>query len=75
MVQTELQCVETSCAYCGAKLEISAVVLPGGEPGPHAYMCPQCGRPDEIMAIGNLHIRVLSPRTDGKTDRYQETMF
>lgn len=74
MAHAELLCIETSCVYCGARLQVSTAVL-GGEPRYHRYVCPQCGKQDGLRSTGHPHVRVLAPRTDGKTDRYQETMF
>jgi hypothetical protein len=74
MSQTELLCVERICGFCGARLEVSVAAVPG-EPKPHTYSCPQCGKPDELESTGHPHVRVLAPRTDGRTGKYQETMF
>jgi hypothetical protein len=46
-----------------------------GEGRPHPYRCLQCGKVDEITTTGHPHVRVLAPRTDGRTAQYQETMF
>jgi hypothetical protein len=74
MTQPELLCLEKSCAFCGARLEVSSAEMPG-EPKAHIYVCPQCGKPDEIECTGHPHVRVLAPRNDGRTGQYQETMF
>ena len=74
MTKPELLCVETTCGFCGARLEISAAAVPG-EPHLHHYSCPQCGKPEEIEMSGDPHVRVLAPRNDGRTGQYQETMF
>ena len=74
MNQPELLCLEKSCAFCGARLEVSSVVMPGA-PKPHHYACPQCGKPEEIECTGHPHVRVLAARSDGRTQQYQETMF
>jgi hypothetical protein len=74
MLQPELICHERICGFCGARLEVSAAAMPG-EPKPHHYSCPQCGKPEQIEVAGHPHVRVLAPRSDGRTGQYQETMF
>jgi hypothetical protein len=74
MVQSELLCIETTCGYCGARLEVTAAAVEG-EPKRHPYVCPQCGKAHRLTSTGHPHVRVLAPRTDGKTGKYQETMF
>lgn len=73
-MQPQLLCVEASCDYCGATLEVTAAEI-GGEPRPHPYLCPQCGKNYELTCTGNPHVRVLQPRKDGRTSSYQQTMF
>lgn len=74
MNNARLLCVETTCDYCGARLEVSAAEV-AAESRPHPYRCLQCGKVDEIITTGHPHVRVLAPRTDGRTAQYQETMF
>ncbi|HUR89644.1 MAG TPA: hypothetical protein VMZ74_11200 [Ramlibacter sp.] len=74
MAQTELLLMEKVCDYCGAKLEISSVAR-HGDPHPYHYACGQCGKGYEISSFAPPHVRVLAPRTDGKSDSYQQTMF
>jgi transcription elongation factor Elf1 len=69
-----LLCLERTCSYCGARLEVSAAELPA-ERRPHAFTCLQCGKPDEVICTGHPHVRVLAPRADGRSTQYQETMF
>ncbi|HEY8050569.1 MAG TPA: hypothetical protein VIE63_15470 [Ramlibacter sp.] len=73
-MQPELLCVEKACDYCGARLEITAAEV-GGEPRAHTYACLQCGKDDSVLTTGHPHVRVLAPRTDGRTNRYAQTMF
>jgi hypothetical protein len=73
-MQPELLCVEKACDYCGAGLEVSAAEF-AGEPQPHTYVCPQSGKNHELVCTGPPHVRVLHPRTDGRTNRYEQTMF
>ena len=42
-----------------------------GEP----YACPECGRSYTTEATGEPEVQLLRRRTDGKDDRYQETIF
>jgi hypothetical protein len=74
VMQPQLLCIETDCEYCGATLEVTAAEL-GEHPRPHAYHCPQCGKPDHVTCTGQPHVRVLKPRSDGKAGDYQQTFF
>lgn len=73
-MQPQLLCVEKACEYCGARLEVTSAEV-GGEPRAQHYACPQCGKGDEVMTSGYPHVRVLAPRTDGRTGHYQQTIF
>ena len=53
------------CEACGYPLQ-------GLETSDH---CPECGRGEEVHSLLPPLVRLLSPRTDGKSDRYQETIF
>jgi hypothetical protein len=70
----QLLCVEKACDYCGARLEVTAAEV-GGEPRAHTYACPQCGKHDDVDTTGTPRVRVLAPRTDGRTSQYAQTMF
>ena len=65
---------EKSCTYCGARFRVLASQLPG-ENELRSYDCPGCGKQYEVMAAAEPQVRQLRARTDGKDDRYQETMF
>jgi hypothetical protein len=39
------------------------------------YACPECGKQYEAKAAMEPEVVLVGPRTDGKQDRYQETMF
>jgi transcription elongation factor Elf1 len=65
---------ERSCLYCGARFEVTAGELPG-QPEPQEYDCPECGKQHEVVTTGLPLVRLLRPRSDGKNDRYQDTMF
>jgi hypothetical protein len=63
-----------SCAYCGAKFQLLVARAADGNE-PFGYDCPECGKQDETQAAMQPQVQLTAPRTDGKTDRYQETMF
>ena len=65
---------EKGCAYCGARFRVVASHRPQGD---HAeeYACPECGKQYETEACEEPEVRLVQPRSDGKDDRYQETMF
>ena len=65
---------EKACDYCGAHFEVSVSRLSGSN-GSQAFACPQCGKAYEVRAARAPSVRLLAKRTDGKLDRYQETMF
>lgn len=69
-----LSIFEKSCAYCGARFRVLATQVHDDN---HAeeYACPDCGKRYSTRAIAEPEVRLLRPRSDGKTDRYQETMF
>jgi uncharacterized Zn-finger protein len=65
---------EKSCAYCGAKFRVVLSHHAGGDRH-EDYGCPECGKRYEVDAGVEPEVRLVGPRTDGKDDRYQETMF
>lgn len=69
-----LSVFEISCTYCGARLRVLATQQ-AGESRREEYGCPECGKVYETEAFGEPEVQLLRPRTDGKHDRYQETMF
>ena len=69
-----LSVFETSCAYCGARFRVLAT-LQADVSRREAYDCPECGKSYATEALGEPEVQLLRPRTDGKQDRYQETMF
>ncbi|MCD6077790.1 MAG: hypothetical protein K0R89_1728 [Ramlibacter sp.] len=65
---------EKSCAFCGARFRVLAVrAAPGAHP--EEYDCPECGMTYRTEAAGEPEVQLLSRRTDGRSDRYQQTMF
>jgi DNA-directed RNA polymerase subunit RPC12/RpoP len=71
---TQVRHFERSCAYCGARY---AVTVPRASESAvlRDYHCPECGRGEEVHSLLPPLVRLLSPRTDGKSDSYQETIF
>jgi DNA-directed RNA polymerase subunit RPC12/RpoP len=65
---------DKSCAYCGARFRVLAAHGPFGD---HAeeYACPECGKRYETQAAHGPRVELLQARSDGKEDRYQDTMF
>ena len=74
LATTGLSIFEKSCGYCGARFRVLASRLPD-EHVSEDYACPECGKRYELEAVMEPEVQLLHPRTDGKLDRYQETMF
>ncbi|HVZ44446.1 MAG TPA: hypothetical protein VHA82_11605 [Ramlibacter sp.] len=69
-----LSIFEKSCGYCGARFRVLASHVPDHDQ-PEDYACPECGKRYETEALQEPEVQLLHGRTDGKHDRYQETMF
>jgi len=69
-----LSIFEKTCSYCGARFRVLASRLPDHFEQ-EDYHCPQCDKRYQTEAVLEPDIQLLSPRTDGRFDRYQETMF
>jgi hypothetical protein len=65
---------EKNCLYCGARLRVRVIRSPGAEEA-RPYDCPACGKQYEVQADATPQVRLVHGRTDGKDDRYQETIF
>jgi hypothetical protein len=65
---------EKSCVYCGARFRVLATQA-GDQRQQQEYECPECGKSYQTEAAGEPEVQLLRRRTDGKVDRYQETMF
>jgi transposase-like protein len=65
---------EKTCGYCGARFRVLATQV---EDRRHLqdYECPECGKSYQTEAAGEPEVQLLRRRTDGKVDRYQDTMF
>ena len=62
------------CDYCGARFAVF-VSREAGSGEEHSYHCPECSKDYLVHAALEPLVSVLEPRTDGKDDRYQETLF
>lgn len=69
-----LSIFEKTCSFCGARLRVLVSRLPDRFER-EDYHCPQCDKRYQVEAIEEPEVQLLSPRTDGRLDRYQETMF
>lgn len=69
-----LSIFEKTCSFCGARLRVLVSRLPD-HPAHEDYHCPQCDKRYQVEAIQEPEVQLLAPRTDGRLDRYQETMF
>ena len=65
---------EKLCGYCGARFRVVLSHLVEGDQT-EDYACPECGKRYEAEAAVEPEVRLIGHRTDGKRDRYQETMF
>jgi hypothetical protein len=63
-----------SCSYCGAQFEVE-IERREGSNHTQPYACPECRKSYSARATSPPHVRLLTGRTDGKGDSYQETMF
>jgi transposase-like protein len=69
-----LSIFEKSCGYCGARFRVVATHV-ADDPHREPYTCPECGRSYTTEATGEPEVQLLRRRTDGKDDRYQDTIF
>jgi predicted RNA-binding Zn-ribbon protein involved in translation (DUF1610 family) len=69
-----LSIFEKTCAYCGAHFRVLAV-RSAHEAQREEFDCPECGMTYRTEAAGEPEVHLLRRRTDGKSDRYQQTMF
>lgn len=65
---------EKTCSYCGARFRVLAS-QGRGLVHSEEYDCPECGKSYRMQAAAEPDVHLLQPRRDGKSDRYQETMF
>ena len=75
-IQGDLVAIEKTCVYCGARFRV--LVTQPADPlrsWRHEFDCPGCGKHYQVRSGSVPEVRLLGGRTDGKDDRYQETMF
>ena len=65
---------ERACAFCGARLRVHTAHGPFADHR-EEYACLECGKRYEIVAAHRPRVEVVEKRRDGKTDRYQDTLF
>lgn len=66
--------LEKVCAYCGARMRLLVARAADGNE-PFDYDCPECGKLYTVDAALQPQVECIGRRTDGRDDRYQETMF
>ena len=69
-----LSIFEKSCAFCGAHFRVLAMRT-AQDLHSEEYECPECSMPYRTEAAAEPEVQLLRRRTDGKSDRYQQTMF
>jgi hypothetical protein len=65
---------EKTCTYCGALFRVE-LSREDGSNSQRTYACPECGKHYEVLSALPPKVRLVTPRTDGKTGGYEETMF
>jgi hypothetical protein len=69
-----LSIFERACVYCGARFRVLATQRSDADHA-EAYSCPDCGKSYRTQALIDPEVRLLRPRSDGRVDRYQDTVF
>lgn len=70
----ERSSVRQTCDYCGAVFEVLLARLPDADVQ-EDYHCPECDKRFTVIAALQPLVRLRRKRRDGKSDRYQDTMF
>ena len=60
---------EGVCDYCGAKFK-AIITRQSGHNEREDYNCPDCNKRYSARASLPIKVTLISPRTDGKTDKY-----
>lgn len=61
---------EETCNNCGARFEVVVTGQKGHEQSEN-YRCPECTKEFTVRASLPPTVRLIAPRTDGKTDLYK----
>ena len=64
-----------NCDYCNAKIEVRYVIQTGHNEK-EEYNCPECNKlfhSKASLPIQQHDVKLLSPRTDGKTDKFKNS--
>jgi len=61
--------INKTCDYCGCVFRMQSAKQDGHNE-PEEYYCPECFKEYRIRACNSPKVTLISPRTDGKTDRY-----
>jgi DNA-directed RNA polymerase subunit RPC12/RpoP len=69
-----LSIFEKACGYCGARFRVLLAQGPQAD-RTEEYACPECGKRYEAAGAEEAEVRLLQKRSDGKRDRYQDTLF
>jgi hypothetical protein len=72
--QFERSSFRQTCDFCGAVFEVFVSRMAGADVD-EDYHCPECDKRFSITAALQPLVRLCARRDDGKSDRYQETMF
>ncbi|UXY16203.1 hypothetical protein N8I74_04055 [Chitiniphilus purpureus] len=63
---------DQTCNHCGARMRAMDTQQAGHNEN-EAYYCPACNKRFKVYAAFTPTVTLLSPRTDGKTDQYQNS--
>jgi hypothetical protein len=72
--QFERSSFRQTCDYCGAVFEVFVSRMPEADVEAD-YHCPECDKRFTVVAALQPLVRLRAKRCDGKSDRYQDTMF
>lgn len=63
---------DQTCTYCGAEFHVR-ITKQSAHNEQEDYSCPECGKQYDARASMPIRTVLISPRTDGRTDRYQNS--
>jgi DNA-directed RNA polymerase subunit RPC12/RpoP len=73
--RSDVRQFERTCVYCGARFAVTVPREGSATAVLRDYHCPECGKGSEVRSLLPPLVRLVAPRTDGKSDAYQETIF